>query len=158
MVVVVLDRLITHYTVANHFLHTRCCAHACNGAAARGGTSRLDAKLRRPGTCKSRAQAIRLRCRTVLQCNLMLMPEPETRELYEELRFLLAGGIEIRRSSGTAFAVFQRPTRSIECAMAIGKRLKPFDLKARAAIHVLANARCAATIFPALPSMSRRAC
>jgi class 3 adenylate cyclase len=50
--------------------------------------------------------------------------------------FLLAGGVEIRRSPGSAFAVFQRPTRSIECAMAIGKRLKPFDLKARAAIHV----------------------
>ncbi|MDX8460443.1 alpha/beta fold hydrolase [Mesorhizobium humile] len=49
---------------------------------------------------------------------------------------LLGGGSEIRRSRDTLLAAFQRPTRSIECAMAIANRLGPCGLKVRAAIHI----------------------
>ena len=49
---------------------------------------------------------------------------------------LLGGGTEIRRSRDTLLAAFQRPTRSIECAMAIANRLGPCGLKVRAAIHI----------------------
>ncbi|AZO70347.1 MULTISPECIES: alpha/beta fold hydrolase [unclassified Mesorhizobium] len=49
---------------------------------------------------------------------------------------LLGGGTEIRRSRGRLLAVFQRPTRSIHCAMAIAGRLKPCGLEVRAAIHI----------------------
>ncbi|SFP39344.1 DNA-binding transcriptional activator of the SARP family [Mesorhizobium sp. NFR06] len=49
---------------------------------------------------------------------------------------LLAGGTEIRRSRGRLLAVFQRPTRSIQCAMAIRDRLKSSGLGVRAAIHI----------------------
>ncbi|TIP02253.1 MAG: alpha/beta fold hydrolase [Mesorhizobium sp.] len=49
---------------------------------------------------------------------------------------LLGGGTEIRRSRGRLLAAFQRPTRSIECAMAIANRLKPCGPEVRAAIHI----------------------
>ncbi|RAZ84342.1 alpha/beta hydrolase [Mesorhizobium hawassense] len=49
---------------------------------------------------------------------------------------LLGGGTEIRRSRGRLLAAFQRPTRSIECAMAIADRLKPCGAEVRAAIHI----------------------
>lgn len=49
---------------------------------------------------------------------------------------LLGGSAEIRRSRGRLLASFQRPTRSIECAMAIANRLKPCCVEIRAAIHI----------------------
>ncbi|AZO08673.1 MULTISPECIES: hypothetical protein [unclassified Mesorhizobium] len=60
--------------------------------------------------------------------------EPHADIVRDEL--LLAGGTEIRRLRGRVLAVFQRPTRSIQCAMAIGERLKPSANGVRAAIHV----------------------
>ncbi|WP_246811664.1 alpha/beta fold hydrolase [Mesorhizobium silamurunense] len=52
----------------------------------------------------------------------------------EEL--LLAGGKEISRAAGRLLAVFQRPTRSIQCAIAIGERLKRLGFGVHAAIHI----------------------
>ncbi|TPN76712.1 alpha/beta fold hydrolase [Mesorhizobium sp. CU2] len=52
----------------------------------------------------------------------------------EEL--LLAGGRAIRRTGGKLAAVFQRPTRSVQCAIAIGTRLRRLGLASRAAIHI----------------------
>ena len=55
----------------------------------------------------------------------------------EEIRkeLLAAGGREIKRSGGRLLAVFQRPTRSIQCAIAIRHRLKPSGLDVRSAVH-----------------------
>ncbi|MDX8516897.1 alpha/beta fold hydrolase [Mesorhizobium dulcispinae] len=45
-------------------------------------------------------------------------------------------GKEIRRLGDRLLAVFQRPTRSIQCGIAIGERLKLSGVDARAAIHI----------------------
>ncbi|AZO30935.1 MULTISPECIES: alpha/beta fold hydrolase [unclassified Mesorhizobium] len=49
---------------------------------------------------------------------------------------LLFDGKEIRRSGGRLLAVFQRPTRSIQCGIAIGDRLKTSGIDLRAAVHI----------------------
>ena len=70
---------------------------------------------------------------------------------------LLGGGTEIRRSRDTLLAAFQRPTRSIECAMrspiAWGHAASRFARR-----FTSASARRVARIFPASPSKSRRGC
>jgi hypothetical protein len=48
---------------------------------------------------------------------------------------LAAGGREIKRSGGRLLAVFQRPTRSIQCAIAIRHRLRQSGLVVRSAVH-----------------------
>jgi class 3 adenylate cyclase len=56
----------------------------------------------------------------------------------EEIRgqLLAAGGREIKRSGGRLVAVFQRPTRLIQCAIAIRDRLGQFGLDVRSAVHI----------------------
>jgi DNA-binding SARP family transcriptional activator/pimeloyl-ACP methyl ester carboxylesterase len=56
----------------------------------------------------------------------------------EEIRkeLLAAGGREIKRSGGRLLAVFQRPTRSIQCAIAIRHRLRQSGLDVRSAVHI----------------------
>lgn len=49
---------------------------------------------------------------------------------------LLAEGREIKRSGGRFLAVFQRPTRSIQCALAIRDRLRHSGLDVRSAVHI----------------------
>ncbi|RUV05134.1 alpha/beta fold hydrolase [Mesorhizobium sp. M6A.T.Cr.TU.017.01.1.1] len=55
----------------------------------------------------------------------------------EEIRgeLLAAEGRQIRRSASGFFAMFQRPTRSIQCAIAIRHRLRHSGLDVRAAVH-----------------------
>ena len=55
----------------------------------------------------------------------------------EEIRgeLLAAEGRQIRRSASGFLAVFQRPTRAIQCAIAIRHRLGQSGLDVRAAIH-----------------------
>jgi hypothetical protein len=55
----------------------------------------------------------------------------------EEIRgeLILAEGRQIRRSPSGLLAVFQRPTRSIQCAIAIRHRLRQFGLDVRSAVH-----------------------
>lgn len=55
----------------------------------------------------------------------------------EEIRsqLLLAEGRQIRRSPSRMLAVFQRPTRSIQCAIAIRHRLRQSGLDVRSAVH-----------------------
>ncbi|RWP36931.1 MAG: alpha/beta fold hydrolase [Mesorhizobium sp.] len=48
---------------------------------------------------------------------------------------LAAEGRQIRRSASGFFAVFQRPTRSIQCAIAIRYRLRHSGLDVRSAVH-----------------------
>ncbi|CAN7667182.1 alpha/beta fold hydrolase [Mesorhizobium sp. LjNodule214] len=48
---------------------------------------------------------------------------------------LVTEGRQIRRSASGFLAVFQRPTRSIQCAIAIRHRLRQSGLDVRAAIH-----------------------
>ncbi|MER8967296.1 alpha/beta fold hydrolase [Mesorhizobium sp. M0159] len=56
----------------------------------------------------------------------------------EEIRgqLLASEGRQIRRSASGFFAVFQRPTRAIQCAVAIRHRLGKSRLHIRAAIHI----------------------
>ena len=51
-------------------------------------------------------------------------------------QLLLAEGRRIHRLDGALLAVFQRPTRSIECAIAIRRQLKQFGLDVRSAVHI----------------------
>ncbi|WP_077382431.1 alpha/beta fold hydrolase [Mesorhizobium prunaredense] len=55
----------------------------------------------------------------------------------EEIRgeLFAAEGRQIRRSASGFFAVFQRPTRSIQCAIAIRHRLRQSGLDVRSAVH-----------------------
>ncbi|CAN7486590.1 alpha/beta fold hydrolase [Mesorhizobium amorphae] len=55
----------------------------------------------------------------------------------EDIRaeLLVAEGRQIRRSASGFLAVFQRPTRSIQCAIAIRHRLRQSGLDVRAAVH-----------------------
>ncbi|WP_084018319.1 alpha/beta fold hydrolase [Mesorhizobium sp. LNHC221B00] len=55
----------------------------------------------------------------------------------EDIRveLLAAEGKQIRRSASGFLAVFQRPTRSIRCAIAIRHRLRQSGLDVRAAVH-----------------------
>ena len=55
----------------------------------------------------------------------------------EEIRgeLLAAEGRQIRRSASGVLAVFQRPTRAIQCAIAIRHRLGRSGLEVRAAVH-----------------------
>lgn len=55
----------------------------------------------------------------------------------EEIRgeLLVAEGRQIRRSPNGLLAVFQRPTRSIQCAIAIRHRLRQSGLNVRSAVH-----------------------
>ncbi|RWA66528.1 alpha/beta hydrolase [Mesorhizobium sp.] len=62
-------------------------------------------------------------------------PLERNAELIRE-ELLHAAGQEIGRSPGLLLAVFQRPTRSIQCAFAIGKRLRKLGVEVRAAVHV----------------------
>ncbi|MBZ9775349.1 alpha/beta fold hydrolase [Mesorhizobium sp. CO1-1-8] len=48
----------------------------------------------------------------------------------------LAEGTEIERSGNAFLAVFRRPTRAIQCAMAIRRRLGRSGLQIRAAVHI----------------------
>ncbi|MBZ9723676.1 alpha/beta fold hydrolase [Mesorhizobium sp. CO1-1-11] len=48
----------------------------------------------------------------------------------------LAQGREIRRNANGLLAAFQRPTRAIQCVMAIRDGLKPSGLGVRAAVHI----------------------
>lgn len=56
----------------------------------------------------------------------------------EEIRgqLLAAGGREITRSGGRLVAVFQRPTRLIQCAIAIRDRLRRSGVEVRSAVHI----------------------
>ncbi|MBA1143371.1 alpha/beta fold hydrolase [Mesorhizobium neociceri] len=56
----------------------------------------------------------------------------------EEIRgqLLAAGGREIKRSGSRLVAVFQRPTRLIQCAIAIRHRLGQSGLDVRSAVHI----------------------
>ncbi len=47
----------------------------------------------------------------------------------------LAEGREIRRTGNSLVAIFQRPTRAIQCAMAIGDRMNKSGLRVRAGVH-----------------------
>ncbi|MES0134337.1 alpha/beta fold hydrolase [Mesorhizobium sp. RSR565B] len=49
---------------------------------------------------------------------------------------LAAEGREISRSDGKVLAVFQRPTRSIQCAIAIRDRLRQSGVEVRSAVHI----------------------
>ncbi|RVD43673.1 alpha/beta fold hydrolase [Mesorhizobium sp. M4A.F.Ca.ET.020.02.1.1] len=51
-------------------------------------------------------------------------------------QLLLFDGREIRRSGDKVLAVFQRPTRAIQCAVAIRERLKPLAANFRSSIHI----------------------
>jgi len=55
----------------------------------------------------------------------------------EEIRgeLLAADGRQIRRSTSGFLAIFQRPTRAIQCAIAIRHRLRQSGLEIRAAVH-----------------------
>lgn len=55
----------------------------------------------------------------------------------EDIRgeLLAAEGRQIRRSASGFLAVFQRPTRAIQCAIAIRHRLRHSDLDVRSAVH-----------------------
>jgi len=55
----------------------------------------------------------------------------------EDIRaeLLIAEGRQIRRSENGFLAVFQRPTRSIQCAIAIRHRLRQSGLDVRSAVH-----------------------
>ncbi|MFD2058892.1 alpha/beta fold hydrolase [Mesorhizobium calcicola] len=59
--------------------------------------------------------------------------ERHTKEIRGEL--LAAEGRQIRRSASGVLAVFQRPTRAIQCAIAIRHRLRQSGLEVRAAVH-----------------------
>lgn len=48
---------------------------------------------------------------------------------------LIAEGRQIKRSASGFLAVFQRPTRSIQCAIAIRQRLRQSGLEVRSAVH-----------------------
>lgn len=48
----------------------------------------------------------------------------------------LAEGTEIKRVGNALVAVFQRPTRAIQCAIAIRRRLATSGLQIRAAVHI----------------------
>ncbi|MGX5850199.1 alpha/beta fold hydrolase [Mesorhizobium sp. PL10] len=63
--------------------------------------------------------------------------EPAERHA-EALRgeLLAAEGREISRSNGKVLAVFQRPTRSIQCAIAIRDRLRRSGVEVRSAVHI----------------------
>jgi DNA-binding SARP family transcriptional activator/pimeloyl-ACP methyl ester carboxylesterase len=55
-------------------------------------------------------------------------------EIRSEL--LVAEGRQIKRSASGFLAVFQRPTRSIQCAIAIRRRLRQSGLDVRSAVHI----------------------
>jgi DNA-binding SARP family transcriptional activator/pimeloyl-ACP methyl ester carboxylesterase len=55
-------------------------------------------------------------------------------EIRSEL--LVAKGRQIKRSASGFLAVFQRPTRSIQCAIAIRRRLRQSGLDVRSAVHI----------------------
>jgi class 3 adenylate cyclase len=50
--------------------------------------------------------------------------------------FLAAEGREISRAGGKVLAVFQRPTRSIQCAIAIRDRMRRSGVEVRSAVHI----------------------
>ncbi|MER8508467.1 alpha/beta fold hydrolase [Mesorhizobium sp. M0563] len=55
-------------------------------------------------------------------------------EIRNELH--LANGQEISRTGNGFLAVFLRPTRAIQCAIAVRRRMKRLDLQVRAAVHI----------------------
>ncbi|TRC93653.1 alpha/beta fold hydrolase [Mesorhizobium sp. WSM4303] len=60
--------------------------------------------------------------------------ERHAEALHGEL--LAAEGREISRADGKVLAVFQRPTRSIQCAIAIRDRLRRSGVDVRSAVHI----------------------